>query len=203
MFFARTTSLLIALLITFAASTAFADATHFTLGTHEARTNISFVGEADIETIHGFTNQLAGVVSFDGDALSGEAALAVDVTTMDTGIPLRDEHLQGEMWLDIAKHPKIEVTITSLTKRTKKVWDITGTITVKGVSKPFSSEAKVKFVDAENAKRFKLGNGEWVNIKTAFEVTLTDHGVAIPEGVAAKVSDTWSISVDSWGTTKP
>ncbi len=199
----RTTSLLAALLITLVASNAFAEAKSYTLGTHEARTNISFVGEADIETIHGFTNQLKGTVSFDGDALSGEATLAVNVTTMDTGIPLRNEHLQGEMWLDTAKHPTVEVTITSLTKRTKKVWDIKGTITVKGVTKPFSSEGKVKFVNAENAKKFKLGNGEWVNIKTAFEVTLTDHGIAIPDGVAAKVSDTWSISVDVWGTTKP
>ena len=185
-------------------SSALAEERSFTFGVHEARTNISFVGEADIETIHGFTNQLVGSVKSTDSELVSTATLKVDVKTLDTGIALRDEHLQGEMWLDAANHPYIELELTKVTRQAStKKWAYEGTLTIKGKSQKLSGEAKIKFVDEDKASKFKLGKGEWVNVKVDFDVKLTDFGVAIPEGVGSKVSDQWTIQVDIWGTTSP
>ena len=38
--------------------------------------------------------------------------LRVPVASLDTGIPLRNEHMQSAMWLNAEKHPHIEMDIT-------------------------------------------------------------------------------------------
>ncbi len=176
----------------------------YTLGTFEARTNISFVGEADLETIHGFTNKISGVLRLGDKAAQGETVLSVDVANLDTGIPLRDEHLRDDKWLNAAKYPKIELKLSKITARSGgKIWDYEGSITIRGVTKPLKGEARLRFVDAAQAERFQLGAGKWVNVKSDFEVNLADFGLIIPEGLGMKVSSTWKVSVDIWGTTAP
>ena len=52
---------------------------HF--GTHEARTNVTFVSEADLETIHGVTHKMQGSVSIDATGGKGKGTLRVAVRT--------------------------------------------------------------------------------------------------------------------------
>lgn len=177
-------------------SNAVAGETYY-FGTNPARTNISFVGEADLETILGYSNSISGSINTDG---SGE--LTIPVADMKTGIDMRDEHMRGADWLDAATHANIILKITSL-KQDGKKYVYEGTLEIKGKSQKVSGEAKVKFVDAEKAAKFMLGDGAWVSVKTSFEVKLADFGVAIPDMVASKVSGTWSIDVDIWGSTQP
>ena len=148
--------------------------------------------------------KVEGSVKASDSELVSTATLKIDVKTLDTGIALRDEHLQGEMWLDAAKHPNIELELTKVTARSDgKIWDYEGTLSMKGTSKKISGEARIKFVDEDKAKKFQLGKGEWVNVKASFDVKLSDFGVEIPDGVGSKVSDVWEIQVDIWGTTSP
>ena len=173
----------------------------YTFGQNEARTNVTFVGEAELETIHGFTNKISGEVKTDGEKLLESAIFKVKVADMETGIELRDEHMRGEGWLDASQFPTIQLELTKATQKEGSKWAFEGKLTIKGVSQTVSGEAKIKFVDEEKAARFKLGDGAWVQVKTSIVISLSDFGIEVPDQAGAKVSDSWTLGVDIWGST--
>ncbi len=177
-----------------------------TFGTYEARTNIVFESEADLETIHGTTHSISGSARLDAEAGTGQAKLSVPVRSMRTGIDLRDEHLRSDAWMDAAKYPDIGFMAQTLKRKAKDSddWEYDGKVTIHGVTRDLKGTARVKFIPAKLAEKFKLGAGDWVKVATDFKVTLSDFGIKIPEGlVQGKVSATWTIKVDIFGTTQP
>ena len=90
----------------------------------------------------GYSTQLSrfdkttGKVVFDKEAKTGSVDIAIDTTSVSTGSPTFDEHIQAADFLDTAKYP------TATFKSTKVVFDgdkptkIEGNLTIKGVTKP-------------------------------------------------------------------
>ena len=176
---------------------------HF--GVAPQRTNVTFESETSVETIHGITHTMSGTADLDFAKGEGSADLKVPVKSMDTGIPQRNEHLQTEGWLDEKKFPDIGFKAKAL-KRTKiddttkrETWAYEGDITIHGVTRALKGEATVLRIPEESGKR--LGEGEWVKVKTQFEAKLSDFDIKVPEIAAAKVSPTWTVTVDIFGTT--
>ena len=63
-------------------------------------------------------------------------------------------------------------------------------------------EVNTRRVYAE-AEKAGLGSGEWLRVSTSFDVKLSDFGIAIPGMAAAKVNDTWKVTVQAFtGTEK-
>ncbi len=73
------------------------------------RDTITFTSQAPLEDIVGTTNKIGGYVVFDpaDPAKGGHGEFIVPVASLNSGIPLRDEHLQSAMWLDAETHPNI------------------------------------------------------------------------------------------------
>jgi polyisoprenoid-binding protein YceI len=182
---------------------------HF--GTHAKHTNVTFVSEADLETIHGVTNTVRGTAWIDFEAKRARADLAVPVASMDTGIPLRNEHMRSEKWLDESKHPDVtfasdgfELTLRNRLDNGTEVYaaKAKGRLTVHGVTRDVEPEVTVTRLAPELAKR--IGPGDWVRVVTSFEVKLSDHKVEVPGGpVQGKVSDVWKVTFNCFATTKP
>ncbi|WP_374340479.1 YceI family protein [Methyloversatilis sp.] len=90
----------------------------------------------------GYSTQLSrfdktgGTVTLDRTAKTGAVDIVIDTTSVSTGFPLFNEHIQAEDFLDTAKYP------TATFKSSKVVFDgdkpvaVEGTLTLKGVSKP-------------------------------------------------------------------
>lgn len=90
----------------------------------------------------GYSTQLSrfdktsGKVVFDKAARTGSVDIVIDTTSVDTGFPTFNGHIQGEDFLDTAKYP------TATFKSTKVVFDgdkpasVEGNLTLKGVTKP-------------------------------------------------------------------
>ena len=172
---------------------------HF--GTHEARTNIAFVSEADLETIHGRTNKMTGSVTVDATGKKASGTLRVAVADLRTGIDQRDEHLRGAQWLDAAKFPGIDLQIVSAEQgANERSWSFTGKLTIKGQTREIKAEASVIAFDPAQT-RGTLGAGEWVRVRARFDVKLSDYGVKIPQMVGSKVNDIWNLRIDLYGTT--
>jgi polyisoprenoid-binding protein YceI len=176
---------------------------HF--GVASQRTIVTFESETSVETIHGVTHTMSGSAELDFGKGEGTAELKVPVKSMDTGIPLRNEHMQSDSWLDEKKFPDIVFKAKTL-KRTasdekskKETWSYEGEITIHGVTKALSGEATVQRIPEELGR--KLGEGEWVKVKTGFDVKLADFDVKIPEVAAAKVNPVWTVTIDIFGTT--
>jgi len=90
----------------------------------------------------GYSTQLSrfdktsGTVTLDRAAKTGAVDIVIDTTSVSTGFPVFNEHIQAEDFLDTAKHP------TATFKSSKVMFDgdkpvaVEGTLTLKGVSKP-------------------------------------------------------------------
>ncbi len=172
---------------------------HF--GTHPARTNVAFVSDADLETIHGRTNKMSGSVTVDATGNKASGTLRVAVADLRTGIDERDEHLRSAQWLDAAKFPNISLQIVSADQgANERSWTFTGKLTIKGKTREVKAKASVIAFDPARTQR-TLGAGEWVRVRARLDVKLSDFGVKIPEMVGAKVSDIWNLRIDLYGST--
>ena len=90
----------------------------------------------------GYSTQLsrfdktAGKITIDRVAKTGSVDVTIDTTSVDTGYPLFNEHIQGEDFLSTAKFPKTTFTSSKVNFDGDKVSTIDGILTLKGVSKP-------------------------------------------------------------------
>ncbi len=90
----------------------------------------------------GYSTQLSrfdkatGKITIDRAAKKGSVDVTIDATTVDSGFPLFNTHLQGEDFFDTAKYPTITFKSTSVKFDGDKVASVDGNLTVKGVTKP-------------------------------------------------------------------
>ncbi|HQQ79320.1 MAG TPA: YceI family protein [Thermoanaerobaculia bacterium] len=62
--------------------------------------------------------------------------LRVDATSIDTGVPNRDKHLNSADFFDTAKFPEITFKSTKIAAKGKDAYEVTGDLTMRGVTKP-------------------------------------------------------------------
>ena len=116
--------------------------------------------------------------SFEGQAITEDdqfedAAIefTIDVNSVDTGQPGRDEHLRAADFFEAEKYPQFSFVSTSFKKAKEDVYKLTGNLTIKGVTKEVELEAEYGGTEKDN----------YGNIKVGFEVTGTidrkDFGV--------------------------
>jgi polyisoprenoid-binding protein YceI len=89
----------------------------------------------------------AGAVSPAGDA---SGTVTVDAASIDTGNKRRDEHLRSADFFDSATHPAITFTADSIRPSGDGV-TVTGTLTVRGRTRPLTFPATVSVFDAGEA----------------------------------------------------
>lgn len=108
-----------------------------------AKSSISFTFES--EDVTGSIGDLKSTskidtVNFEQSILQGSVA----VNTLKTGNFLRDGHLMWKKYFSEKKHPRISFTSTKITKLNKDTYEITGTLTIKGISKEEQLNTVVK-----------------------------------------------------------
>jgi len=90
----------------------------------------------------GFSTQLSrfdktsGNIVIDREAKIGSVSVTIDTTSVDTGYPLFNEHIQGADFLDTAKYPTANFTSSKVNFEGDKISSVDGTLTLKGISKP-------------------------------------------------------------------
>lgn len=170
-------------------------------GVSDQRTNVTFESSTDFEQILGSTNKLTGKIIADFEKGSGSVKVAVPVSSMKTGIELRDDHMRSPGWLDAGSYPEISFVSDNVKRLSGNSWEAQGKFTMHGVSQDFRATVNVKEIPAALAEKAGLEGGEWLKISTSFEVKLSDFGVDIPGMAAAKVNDTWKVSVQAFAST--
>lgn len=177
----------------------------YRFGTHAKHTNISFVSEAEIETINGTTSSMSGTAFLNLEKGEGKANLTIPVKDMKTGIPTRDEHMRNDVWLDAAKYPDITFVSDDITlaDAKKKTWTAKGKITIHGVTRDLETEVKISPISEKFAEQ--MGGGEWIRVVTSFDVKLSDFDIKghDPGVIGPKVSDTWTVKFQCFAQYKP
>ena len=98
----------------------------------------------------GFSTPHVGFNSFDvsleansEDPTQSQVSVTIDAASIDSRVAEFDEHLVGPDYFDVANHPDITFTSTGMVATGENTFDVTGDLTVKGVTKPVTLAATI------------------------------------------------------------
>ncbi|HHI03423.1 MAG TPA: YceI family protein [candidate division Zixibacteria bacterium] len=178
------------------------------------RNTITFKSEAPLEDIIGTSNQITGFINFNPEnpQKNGFADLNVPVSSLNTGIPMRDEHLHGPGWLDAGAFPEINLEINEIKKAeliketdNSRTFELTavGNFTLHGINREIDIPARITFLKESDMTRMRLP-GHLLAVRADFTIQLADYEITGPEGmpiIGAKVGKEIKISVNLIGGT--
>lgn len=183
-------SLLLALALPFAASSASAQSHEFSVG---RGSRVVFTSDAPLETITGRSSEVTGTFTLDPNDLSQvRGTMRVPIASLRTGVDLRDEHLRGEDWLDAKRHPHAIFEVTRFEGANRLEPErptpvrIHGRFTLHGVTRNLTATAHVRLLPGARPR---------IEADARFSLKLTDFGVSVPLPVRLKVSNEIQVEV--------
>lgn len=89
-----------------------------------------------VTQVSGHFNDFGGTVVMDEENLaSSSVEFWIDASSIDTGNDNRDQHLRSEDFFHVEEFPRITFKSESIKKTGDNTYDVTGTFTMRGVSK--------------------------------------------------------------------
>jgi polyisoprenoid-binding protein YceI len=155
-----------------------------------AHTRIGFVARhAMVTKVRGSFNQFSGTARIDGeDPRRSSVTVNIKADSIDTRNADRDAHLRTNDFLLVAEHPEITFVSTSVEPNGDNGFDITGDLTIRGVTKPvtvpFSNEGTV--VDPFGNTRLGLEGSATINRKdfgVSWNAALETGGVLVSDKI--------------------
>ena len=158
-----------------------------------AHTTVGFaVKHLMISTVRGNFGQFEGSFSLDPKTgVPSKISGTIDVTSIDTGIVKRDDHLRSPDFFDVSNHPKMTFEMTGF-KNDK----VMGNLTIRGVKKPVTLD-------------YEFGGtvtDAWGKPKAAFvlsgQINRSDYGITWNKALEAggvTVSDTVKLLIEIEG----
>jgi polyisoprenoid-binding protein YceI len=94
------------------------------------------VRHGGVSNVHGRIGKVAATLVYnEADVTKSTVTATIDVTTVDTGVSMRDADLASARFLDVAKFSTATFTSTGVVKNGNKL-TVSGNFTVHGVTKP-------------------------------------------------------------------
>jgi polyisoprenoid-binding protein YceI len=182
-----------------------AKGTIFYVNDARGRDNVTFTSEAPLEDIIGTTNRITGYIVFDPriPTAGGAGRFTVPVDSLNTGIPMRNEHLQGAQWLNAAEHPEIILEINEIkdltTVKTGEGFEtyeamLVGTFEVAGAARPVEIPARATYMTESDQTKMRLP-GNLLAGRATFHVSLDRHGISGGGNIGPKVSNDIEVQV--------
>jgi polyisoprenoid-binding protein YceI len=114
----------------------------------KAHSEINFVADSRMLSAHGFFGKWDADVKLDATKYENSTiSLTIDASSINTRVDMRDNHLRGPDFFDVAKFPTITFKSTGVKQTAANKLEITGDLTVKGVTKKMVVPASVMFYD--------------------------------------------------------
>jgi polyisoprenoid-binding protein YceI len=164
----------------------------------------TFFSTTPLEDITGLSNDVKGSVTFNvGDLKTLKGKVSVSVSSINTGIEMRDGHLQSAGWLSAATFPEITFEIKKVSD-VKSVADnkltakVTGNYTMHGVTKEVIADATLTYLDESEQTKMRA-TGDLLGVQAKFNVKLSDYSVD-NKLVGQKVSEDIEVNVNLVGS---
>ncbi len=150
--------------------------------------NAVFRSEAKLNNFEGVSSKLNGLIDLEKNLVD----FYVDLTTLDTGIKLRDKHMRDD-YLETKKYPFAEFTGSFSEEDLEKIknkqsgsYIVKGNFEVHGVQRSREIELSLVF----NQEKSQL------NFETTFNMKLTDHDIEIPKLMFYELSNDIKITAN-------
>jgi polyisoprenoid-binding protein YceI len=165
--------------------------------------NATFKLDAPLEALSGNATGISGTVTFDPVAPAATTGkIVVASSSMHVGNPMQQQHMLSDKWMDAAKFPDIAFEVKELrnVKTTGEVTtaDITGTFTLKGISKEITAPVKFTYLKDKLSQRVPNQKGDLLVIRSTFNIKRSDFGI-MPGQMEEKVSDTIELTLSIAG----
>ena len=163
-------------------ATAAADAAD-TYTVDPVHSSISFMTpHAGISYIHGRFNDYSGTFTIDKDPGKSSFALSINVASVDTNNQKRDEHLRAPDYFNEKQFPAITFQSTKV-KKTDDGFEVTGDLTLHGVTKPLT----LKLKGGDKVVEFPKGTPR-IGVQTMLTLDRTEYGMTTAiEGLGKEV----------------
>lgn len=181
------------------ANSAMAAPRTFQINDEKGRDHVSFTSDAPIELIEGKTSKITGSLTIDDSfdltkPVSGK--FDVDLASIDTGIPLRNEHMRDN-FLETKANPKATFVLKSLIDPPKKLvagqktsLKAIGDFSLHGKTVSKTVPVEVLYMSRCPATETKREGCDIIQVKAVFNVPFKDHAIKRPEIVFQKLADT-------------
>ena len=179
------------------------------------RNSVTFRSEAPLEDIVGTSSAVTGYVVFDpaNPRKGGRGELTIPIASLNTGIPLRNEHLQSADWLDAERHPNIYLTITDVRNVNEvksssdfQTYEVTvvGEWALHGKTREMEFPARITYMKESDKTRAKM-EGDLLAVRATVELALADFGITGPSGtglVGTKVGESIELEVSLFASSQ-
>jgi len=110
----------------------------------QSHSTIGFKAHQYFALTKGRFTQFAGTIDIDrGQPEQSSVSARIQVSSIDTGIKKRDDHLRSAEFFNVAKFPEITFKSRSVRQTGQQSGDITGDLTMHGVTKPITLRVKL------------------------------------------------------------
>jgi len=113
-----------------------------------------------ISTVKGQFRKLEGSGETLPDGTLKSVEMTIDVASIDTNMPQRDDHLRSLDFFDVASHPKLTFRSTKIDQKGNDV-SITGEMTIRGTTQPLTLKGEFTAPTKD----------PWGNLRAALSVT--------------------------------
>lgn len=135
--------------------------------------SISFmISHAGISNIHGRFNDFSGKITIDkDDPAKSSFAITIPIESIDTNNVKRDEHLRAPDYFNVKQFPNMAFQSTKV-KAVDGGYEVTGDLTLHGVTKPVSFKIK----GGDKVVEFPKGTKR-IGLVSTFSIVRSDFGV--------------------------
>jgi polyisoprenoid-binding protein YceI len=165
--------------------------------------NAAFKLDAPLEALSGNATGISGRVTFDpADPAATKGKILVASASLHVGNPMQQQHMLSDKWMNAAKYPEISFEAKDLknvkTDGDTTSADVTGTFTLKGISKDITVPVKFTYLKDKLGQRVPNLKGDLLVIRANFSIKRSDFGI-MPGQVEDKVSDTIELTLSIAG----
>jgi polyisoprenoid-binding protein YceI len=158
--------------------------------------------DTTVENFVGRTSKVTGELRFDSSAKTGSGVIVVDGSSIQTGNGTRDQHMRSPDWMNFDKHRDIRFETSKVTYTKDDQYSVIGKLSLSGQTKDLTTTATVRFLPASEQTKQLGFSGDVVNLRTQFNIKLSDFGVKIPSRSATSVSDVQRIQINVFASSQ-
>jgi len=165
--------------------------------------NATFKLDAPLEAINGSADGVTGSVTFDpADPAATKGKIVIATASMLVPNSMMKQHLQGPMWMDVAKFPEITFEAKALknvkTEGNKTSADAVGTITIRGITKELTVPVTLTYQADKLGQRVPHLKGDLLVVRAGFVVNRLDFSIN-PSAPEDKVANEIHLNVSIAG----